>query len=1168
MQKTKTKIMKKLYFLFFVMFFVKGTSQFNPNAPWMQNDQKGGKASQVKFDQIVKSFNEYWKGKDITRKGAGYKPFKRWENYWQNLVKPDGTLMTAYDLQMAWNEKQASKQNLKKMKLSLPVSNWQPIGPLANATTINSNKTMARGRVNIVAVDPNNSNTIYFGTPAGGIWKSINGGVTWTALTDELAQIGVSGIAIDPSNSNIIYIATGDKDAGDTYSIGVLKSTDGGATWNTTGLSFTGSSNYLGDILVNPSNSQIVICASSNGLYRSTNGGVNWTQIQSGNNFSQGSIRFKPNSPSTVYAVSKNKFFKSTDSGATFNNIAITGITDTGADASGRLLLDVTPANANYVYILSSKGDTGDEKRYSFNGIFRSTNSGSSFTKSSQATSPTNVLQSDQAWYDLAFAASPTALNELYVGCLNVWKTTDAGATNANWTMLNDWRAYNQAFTHADIHHLQFFNNKLYCGSDGGIYVSNDKGVNFTDITGEAQITQFYKIDVAKQSAANIVGGTQDNGGYAYSNSTWKGYHGGDGMDCAVNPLDSKMYYGFIYYGRSLYISSNAGESLSGAVAAPELETGLNDDGDGDEGGNWVTPLVMNKEGELFSGFKRLYRLNGNEWIQQSSSTIGNGDVEFIAIDPSNSNNMFVSNGVSLYKSTDKGVTFSNVYSATSSITSVSVNSNNSNIIYITTAGTTGQVLKSTNGGTIFTSISTGLPAVGKNIIKHQAKHSKNPLYLGTTIGVYYMDDEMSQWLPFDTNLPNAPVRDLEINLNDSKLIAGTYGRGAWITDVPYEAPASELRLMSIQNIPTKILCGEGVTPQIIVKNIGSTNINSVNIDYVYGATNSSTTWNGTITPNSVQNIDLPVLNPTTGAYKLTITSTTSGDAYSDNNTDFSIFYANDSNVVGAPVKTFETAADELLTYNEGEAISLWKRGVNTNGILNSGATNNVYTTNFTGDYPNSTKSYLVSECYDFTYAVNPMIKFKLGFDLEPNWDVIYVEYSTNFGQTWTVLGTQGANWYNSNRTQATAGNDCYNCPGAQWTGTAGTLTEYFYTLNSLMGQPNVIFRVVFHSDEALGQLGAVLDDFVIEGLLSNDNFELNNVVIYPNPSKDVFTISLGDIKIDSLEVYDLTGKKINSAESINNNSYKLDLNNVSNGVYFIKLTSGKQQTVKRIIKN
>ena len=1156
---------KKIYFLFFVLFSLKGISQYNSNAPWMQSRQKEAKATQVTFDQIVNSFNEYWKDKDQKKKGSGYKPFKRWQDYWQNLVKPDGTLMTPQDLQIALNEKKASKQNLKNLKLSLPASNWQPLGPFSNETSNTSAKTRARGRVNIVAVDPNNANTIYFGTPAGGLWKTTNNGSSWTALTDELAQIGVSGIAIDPTNSNTIYIATGDKDASDTYSIGVLKSTDGGTTWNTTGLTFAGTSTFLGDLVINPTNPQILICASSNGLYRTTNGGTSWTQMQSGNDFSQGSVRFKPNSPTTVHAVSANQYFRSTDSGATFTNVAITGISGTGTNASGRLLLDVTPANPNYVYILASKTRSGD---YAFNGIFRSTNSGASFSRSSQSAGATNVLESTQAWYDLAFAASPTTLNELYVGCLNVWKTTDAGAANANWTKLNDWATYNQAFTHADIHFLQFLDNKLYCGSDGGIYVTNDKGVNFTDITGNAQITQFYKIDVAKQSASNIVGGTQDNGGYAYSNSTWKGYHGGDGMDCAVNPLNSKLYYGFIYYGQSMYVSNNAGESLSNAVSAPVAETGTNDGGANDEGGNWVTPMAMNKEGELFSGFKRLYILNNYEWIQQSSATIGTTDIEYIAIDPSNSNNMYVANENVLYKSTDKGVTFTNVYNTAANITSICVNSNNGNIVYMTTSGTAGQVLKSTNGGTTFTSVSAGLPAIGKNIIKHQAKHSKNPLYLGTSIGVYYMDDDMTQWAAFDTNLPNAPVRDLDINLNDSKLIAGTYGRGAWTTSIPFETPATDLRMMSVQNIPTRILCGEGVTPQITVKNVGASIINSVNINYIYGTNNGNTVWNGTITPNSSQNIDLPTLSPSTGAYKLTVTSTTTGDAYADNNIETSVFYVNDSNVVGAAVKTFETAADELLTYDEGDSSSLWKRGINTNGILNAGAANNVYTSNFTGKYPNNSLSYLVSECYNFTNVATPVIKFKLGFDLELNWDVIYVQYSTDFGQNWNVLGTQGPNWYNSNRTEATAGNDCYNCPGAQWTGTAATLTEYSYPLNSLIGQANVIFRIVFHSDAAENQLGAVVDDFVIEGLLSNSDFDFKDVVIAPNPSKDIFNISLGNTKLDSLEVYDLTGKKINSVMSINNGLYQLDLTNASSGIYFVKLTSGKEQTVRRIMKN
>ena len=212
--------------------------------------------------------------------------------------------------------------------------------------------------------DPNTATTLYIGTPAGGIWKSIDSGVNWSPLSDELPQIGVSGIAVDHTNSNVIYIATGDKDAGDTYSIGVLKSTDGGVTWNTTGLSFANTSTRAGDIMMHPTNNQILLCATSAGLYKTSNGGTTWSVVQTGS-FAQGSIRFKPNDPTTVYAVNYNRFYRSTNTGDSFSTV-ITGLPVN----SGRLILDVTPANANYVYILSAT--TGN----AFQGIYRSTNSG------------------------------------------------------------------------------------------------------------------------------------------------------------------------------------------------------------------------------------------------------------------------------------------------------------------------------------------------------------------------------------------------------------------------------------------------------------------------------------------------------------------------------------------------------------------------------------------------------------------------------------------------------------------------------------------------------------------------------------------------------------------------------------------------------------------------
>jgi hypothetical protein len=1133
--------MKKTITLFTMLISLLGYSQYNASAPWLKNNERA-KQGNLSIEELKQSFESYWLTHDKSKKGSGYKPFMRWEYHWQNKVDDNGNQITPEQMWAAFNQKKIAQTN--KNAQSLPVSDWQPVGPFSHLNT--GSWSSGQGRVNIVHVDPSNPNTIYIGTPAGGIWKSNNGGSTWAALSDNLPQIGVSGIAIDYSNSNTIYIATGDKDSSDTYSIGVMKSVDGGLTWNTTGLTFTNTSTLAGDILIHPTNNQILWCATSVGLYRSTNAGTSWTVVQSGN-FSQGSIRLKPNDPSTVYAVSNNRFFKSTNTGSTFSVIT-SGLPFT----SGRLLLDVTAANSNYIYILSSTSSSA------FQGLYKSTNGGTSWTNVSGTS--TNIFESTQSWYDLALAVSNTNENEIYTGCLNVWKSSNGGTS---FSKINNWSSPNSAsYTHADIHYLGFHGGKLYCGSDGGVYVSDNGGIVFTDKTAGAQISQFYKVAVSKQTSANIVGGLQDNGGHAFSNGVWKNYYGADGMDAAISPVNQNLYYGFIQSGSSMYISSNAGNSLGSSVSSP---AGVN--------GNWVTPLMINSVGEVFSGFNGLYKLNGSSWVQQNTSSLGSGNMELIAIDPSNDNIMYVTNGSSLYKSTNKGINFTLSYSAPGTITAIDVHSTNGDFIYLTTSltsGTFGQAFKSTNGGSTFTNFSTGLPNIGKNTIVHQGRNTDNPLYLGTSLGVYYIDDTMTAWEPFDTNLPNVSVTDLEINLEDNKLIAATYGRGIWQTNIPVQIPATDVKLVAIQN-PNNIdiNCGNTVVPQLQVENNGTNAITVININYDIDGSAATYTWNGNITSSQTALISLPSQTLSRGLHNLSITSTTPNDAYSDNNSSLVTFYINDAGIVGQ-TNQFTNTSDELITYDAGSNSSQWVRGVRGIGPMSTGG-DTAYTTNLIGNYADGVKSYIVSQCYNLTNITNPQIQFTMKHHLEENWDIVYVEYSTNFGQNWSLLGQQGPNWYNSNRTNASSGssNDCQNCPGGQWTGTNTNLTTYFYPLNALSSQSNVIFRIVFHSDEAVNQLGVNIDDFVITGVLSTDNFELNNVSVYPNPSEGVFNISLGDIEPTSIEVYDLTGKIILSRKdlSIRNFETSINLSGASQGIYFVKINANNQNVVKRIIK-
>ena len=1128
--------MIKNYLIVSILCSFLGFSQFNSSAPWMANINKA-KSEKVSIEEMVTAFNTYWLTKDKNAKGSGYKPFMRSEYFWRNFANESGYIQSSDDFWNAWRQKNQNKLN-RTTNRSLPSSNWQPVGPFTHTNT--GSWSSGQGRVNIVHVDPSNPSVIYLGAPAGGIWKSINNGSTWIPLTDELPQIGVSGIAVDYSNSNTIYIATGDKDAGDSYCVGVYKSTDGGLTWNPTGTMGGSNPSRAGDVVIHPTNNQILWCATSNGIYKTTNAGISWAQVQAGD-FSQGNIRLKPGNPSIVYASSENSFFRSVDTGSTFTAVTVSTIATTS-----RIIIDVTPANSNLVYALSVNTSN------TLNGIYKSTNEGVSF---SRAFGTPDILESNQAWYDLALAVSPTNADEIYTGCLNVWKSTTGGST---FSKLNSWsNPTGPSYTHADIHYLGFHGNKLFAGTDGGIYVSENNGTNFTDLTAGVQISQFYKIAVAKQTSANMVGGLQDNGGHAYSGSQWKNYYGADGMDTAINPTNPNQYYGFIQNGNSLYISNSAGNSISSSVSSP-----------GGANGNWVTPLIANNSGELFSGFAGLYKLTGSAWVQQNVDGLGTGNLDEIAVDPSNDDIMYVANGVKLYKSTNRGVNFTNVFnSVNGNITFIEVHSTDSNIVYLVTEGASGKVLKSTDGGVSFTDFSTGLPFIGKNCIVHQGRNTDNPLYVGTALGVYYRDDTMSSWSPFDTNLPNVSVTDLEINLEDAKLIAATYGRGVWQTDIPVQVPANDLKFVSIQNPGININCGSSIMPQVEVKNNGTNSVSSVTVNYLIDTTPYNYVWNGLLAPSATTIIDLPTATLTRGVHSMNVTTTITNDAYPDNNSGLTQFYVNDAGSVGV-TNPFTSTSDALISYNEGGTTSQWVRGIRSGGAMDS-AGNTVYTTNLLGNYPDLTKSYIVSQCYNLSNVVNPTISFDMKFDLEANWDVVYVEYSTNFGANWTVLGEQGPTWYNSNRTEATAGNDCYNCPGAQWTGTDTTLRTYTYPLNALNSQTNIIFRIVFHSDESANQLGVNIDNFVITGTLSNQNFELQNIVLYPNPSKGIFNIALGNIQPTAIDVYDLTGKIILSKKDIqiSNVEASLNLSNAATGIYFVKITADNQSIVKRIIK-
>ncbi|MEJ2112596.1 MAG: T9SS type A sorting domain-containing protein, partial [Flavobacteriaceae bacterium] len=554
------------------------------------------------------------------------------------------------------------------------------------------------------------------------------------------------------------------------------------------------------------------------------------------------------------------------------------------------------------------------------------------------------------------------------------------------------------------------------------------------------------------------------------------------------------------------------------------------------------------------------------------SSSFGS-DIDVLEIDDLNPNNIYVGLNKDLWKSTDGGFNFSNLETFSTDISSIEVNNNDSNIVYITTSGSGGKVYKKT-GNNDAADITGSLPNVTKNIIKHQNLHSLNPLFLGTSLGVYRYDDTLGDWDLFENNLPTVSVRDLEITLNDENdeniITAATYGRGIWQSSIPVETLTNELRIENIENLDSSLGCGDISGIQAYVKNLGTNTVNSIDVEYILDGISNTFTWSdGSLATNESALIDIPTLSPLgSNIHELKIITTIAGDTYSSNNELMKKFYSNDLGLVNTP-NDFETLDDELIV-SDGGICGYWERGIPGGTLLDSAASgDNVYGTNLSGNHADLVKTHLVSKCYDLSILSSPIIKFNMAYDLELNFDIVYVEYSIDSGANWNVLGEMGSNWYNSDRTYGSSGGqDCQNCPGAQWTGTDATMKEYSYDLTSLNSETNIIFRFVFHSDPAENQEGVIIDDFVIEGTLSAEPFDTNYFSIYPNPSKGVFNIRMAAINHFDYNLYDITGKLINQEQNVipTNREYQLDLTNLSSGIYLLKIISDGYQTTKKLI--
>ncbi|MBU0489128.1 MAG: T9SS type A sorting domain-containing protein [Bacteroidetes bacterium] len=709
------------------------------------------------FSEIKTEFYNFWQGKDY-KTTKGWKQFKRWEHFMAPRVFPDNETIPPDATYRVWKQlKNAAAKSNQRTDL------WQSLGPFDVPMDMGG-----AGRLNCIRFHPTNPNMLYAGAPAGGLWISANGGSTWYTTTDELGSIGVTDVAVNSINPDIIYIATGDGDAGDTYSIGVLKSIDGGTSWDNTGLNWAvNATRKVSRLLIHPTNPDILYAATSSGFYKTINAGQTWDQLRLG---AYRDMEFKPDDPETIYLASTTRVYKSTNGGENWTTLTLS----TFVVPISRIALAVTPADPEVVYAL-----TGNSNDQGFGALYKSTNAGASFVQKSNTP---NILgwETDgsdgggQAWYDLGLAVSSTNANIVYAGGVNIWKSVNSGT---DWDQIAHWYGGGgNPYVHADIHDLvcrPTDGSKVYAACDGGLFKTDNSGGSWVDLSDGISIGQIYKFSNSQTNPNVIISGWQDNGTNLYAAGQWGRVIGGDGMDCQVDYSDEDIMYGSVYYG-ALYRSTNGGGNFQ------DCTDGI------DEEGDWVTPFVIDPSDPqtLVAGYSNIWKTtNRGDFWQKISDFNFAGKINVVAIAESNSDVIIVSSYNVLYKTTDGGNNWENLndnlpYLA---ITGIAIHPTNPDIFWLTYSGYSNgnRVFRTDDGGVTWINISDNLPNIPANCIICQSGTTE-ALYVGMDVGVFYLDNSLSDWQFYGQGLPNTVVNELEIVSSVGKLRAATYGRGVW----------------------------------------------------------------------------------------------------------------------------------------------------------------------------------------------------------------------------------------------------------------------------------------------------------------------------------------------------------------------------------------------------
>lgn len=745
------------------------------------------------------------------------KSFQRYEWFYRTRTDEYGNFPREHVNQQILNEENKIAAKQPRLEKQNAVSDlWTNIGPVG----IDMSGSFipywgnVSGRVRGLDIHPTDPNTIYIGAAAGGIWKSTNGGTTWSDKSGELTRLTFGAISIDPNNTNTIYAGTGETRwlfNNVTYEgDGLYKTTNGGNNWTKITNGF-GTQTQFSDVEVNPGNSNIILAAlgsgnwnnsfpSNEGVWRSTDAGLTWTRTL--NVQDAFDVAFHPSNSLLAYASCGDQaatagFYRSTDGGATWIQ-SNTGLTSTSN--IGRMQFDLSLSSPSTIYSIVYNNSAV------FSGYrtaaFKSTDGGVNWAQISSgvniAGSYDGVNVNDQGSYDLCLSVHPSNSSIVCFGNVEVSRTTNGSSISfvrnpgGHGGGSSAWDCY----AHVDVHKIMFApsnGNIAYLGCDGGVYKSTNAGATWSSVNNSINSIQFYRVASHPTNFSILYGGAQDNGNFSTSDkgaTEWDFETSGDGMECFVD-YNNPNYVFMSTQNGSLMRSTNAGSSWSSVLSVSNNTA-------------WVAPYWQHPTDpqKVFAALsQRIYRSTnrGANW-NTFSATFTSNRITSVAQSQVNVSRMiaaasYYTTSPNVYKSTDEGATWtditSNIGFTGANIQRVIADPTNANCFYLTRASySTGLVLKTTDFGTTWTNVSGNLPSIPVNDLFIDPANT-NHLYAGNDFGVYWSNNGGVNWSKLSNGMPFVPVHDFSFFDNGGVrfLRAATHGRGVYELNIDTPLP-------------------------------------------------------------------------------------------------------------------------------------------------------------------------------------------------------------------------------------------------------------------------------------------------------------------------------------------------------------------------------------------